>query len=218
MLTASCEIRPQAGAVTYRSRFESAPRLLESAARPLESAAGVMGKGQGKRRRGRELIMKARTFIGNALTCAALAFGVLLVEPARAQTDRPGPGGSGVLPWENSRVRLTRVSAEPGATLPAGGNQVLVYLTADPDGRMPAEAVWQASGTGDARNRGRVRLEALAIALKDLPPGAPSPHAARRVQRSGWSGCFRSYRQPARARGEAPIQRVHEHWSATRAS
>jgi hypothetical protein len=32
---------------------------------------------------------------------------------------------------------------------------------------MPAEAVWQAAGAGAVQNRGPVRLEALAIELKD---------------------------------------------------
>ena len=77
--------------------------------------------------------------------------------------------------WENNRVRLSRIAVEPGATLPAGAraDRVLVYLTADQDGRMPAaEAVWLPAGSGDVLNRGRARLEAIAIELKDPAAGA----------------------------------------------
>jgi quercetin dioxygenase-like cupin family protein len=72
------------------------------------------------------------------------------------------------LPWENSRIRVNRVSVEPGATLPSSGDRVLVYLSADANGRMPAEAVWQPAG-GAGQNSGRARLEAVAIDFKDAP-------------------------------------------------
>jgi hypothetical protein len=70
-------------------------------------------------------------------------------------------------------MRVTPVSVEPGSPLPAGAgsDRVLVYLTAGPDGMMPAEAVWQPAGAGDIQNRGKVRLEAIAIELKNVPPG-----------------------------------------------
>ena len=60
-----------------------------------------------------------------------------------------------------------QLSVIPGATLLAAGNQVLVYLTADPAGRLPVEAVWQSAGAGAIQNRGPVRLEAIAIELKE---------------------------------------------------
>ena len=94
---------------------------------------------------------------------------------ARSSRYRSGPStavraAAGVRrgPLENNRIRLTQLSVEPGATLPAGGNQVLVYLTADPDGRIPAEAVWQAAGAGAVQNRGPARLNAISIELKDV--------------------------------------------------
>ncbi len=71
------------------------------------------------------------------------------------------------MPWENNRFRLTQISVAPGATLPVRGDHVLVYLTADPDGRMPAEAVWRSAGATAVVNRGPVRLDAIAIELKD---------------------------------------------------
>jgi quercetin dioxygenase-like cupin family protein len=111
--------------------------------------------------------MKTRSHVSMPLIVAALALGALLIQPVGAQY------GSAIsvpsLPWENSRIRLTRLSIEPGAALPAAGNQVLVYLTADPEGRMPVEAVWQPVGGAAVENRGRVRLEAIAIELKDAP-------------------------------------------------
>jgi quercetin dioxygenase-like cupin family protein len=104
---------------------------------------------------------------------AALALAALLADPISAQYGRQGDSRLGV-PWENNRFRLTRVSVEPGATLPAQGNQVLVYLTADPVGRMPAEAVWQTAGASAVSNRGPARLEAIAIELKDARGAASS--------------------------------------------
>jgi quercetin dioxygenase-like cupin family protein len=121
-----------------------------------------------------EVTMTARCSVSAPPIFAALALGVLLAEPTGAQYSGPSAAGRLDVPWENNRVRLTQLSVEPGATLPAGGNQVLVYLTADPDGKLPAEAVWQPAGAGAVQNRGRVRLEAIAIELKDVPQGAVS--------------------------------------------
>jgi quercetin dioxygenase-like cupin family protein len=97
---------------------------------------------------------------------ATVALAALLAQPIFAQYERAGDGRL-QLPWENNRFRLTHVSVEPGAALSAGGDRVLIYLTAGPEGRMPAEAVWQPAGTAAVLNRGRVRLEAIAIELKD---------------------------------------------------
>ena len=83
--------------------------------------------------------MERRVPVCSSQIVATLALGALLTVPVMAQYSGTGSGGrrqSG--PLENNRIRLTQFSVEPGATLPAGGNQVLVYLTADPDGRFPA--------------------------------------------------------------------------------
>lgn len=103
----------------------------------------------------------------------ALALGAILTPAVEARQDRVGIGDAQRVFWESSRIRLARLSVEPGAALPAGSDQVVIYLTADADGRMPAEAVWQTAGA-QAINRGPVRLEAIAIELKD----APAPTAA----------------------------------------
>ena len=112
--------------------------------------------------------MKARSTVSMPPAFAALALAALLVHPIAAQYARQGEGRLRV-PWENNRFRLTQLSVQPGATLPARGNQVLVYLTADPDGRMPAEAVWQSAGAAAVVHRGPSRLEAIAIEVKDAP-------------------------------------------------
>jgi quercetin dioxygenase-like cupin family protein len=106
---------------------------------------------------------------------AAFALAALLADPIAAQYGRPSDGRL-QLPWENNRFRLTEMSVEPGGMLAAGANQVLVYLTADADGRMPAEAVWQPAGAAAVQNRGRVRLQAIAIELKEASgPAAGTP-------------------------------------------
>ncbi len=111
--------------------------------------------------------MKSRSTVSmSPVFCAALALAALAADPLAAQYGRQGGGRPGV-PWENNRFRLTHLSIEPGATLPARGDQVLVYLTADPDGRMPAEAIWQSGGANAVVNHGPARLDAIAIELKD---------------------------------------------------
>jgi len=104
---------------------------------------------------------------------AAVAIAAATGQPVSAQYGARTGADLPRLPWENDRVRVSLVTAEPGAALPAGPNRVLVYLTADPAGVMPAEAVWQPSGADGAVNRGPVRVEAIAIELKeDAPPSS----------------------------------------------
>lgn len=112
-----------------------------------------------------------RPFVSRFSVCTALALGVLLALPVEATYDSGGTGDPQGVFWENSRIRLTRLSVEPGAAIPAGGDRILIFFTADPDGKMPAEAVWQAASAGAIQNRGPVRLEAIAIELKDGAPG-----------------------------------------------
>jgi quercetin dioxygenase-like cupin family protein len=108
---------------------------------------------------------------------AALALAAVLPEPTRAQY---GPLTGGLtLPWDSARARVTQFSVAPSATLPTGTNRVLVYFTADPDGKMPADAVWQGDGAA-IQNRGPDRLDGLAIDLKDTPrpPAGVTPPEA----------------------------------------
>jgi hypothetical protein len=111
---------------------------------------------------------------------AALALAAMLTAPAGAQY---GPLTGGLsLPWENNRARITELAVARSASLPAGGDRVLVYLTAGPDGRFPAEAVWQGAGA-PIENRGPDRLDGIAIELKDAPrAGGPTPPEALDAQ------------------------------------
>ena len=71
--------------------------------------------------------------------------------------------------WENDRMQVRRVTLAPGERLSGDstGGSVIVFLTADLDGRIPpAEAAWRDPGTVTMENRGRGRFEALVVALK----------------------------------------------------
>ncbi|MBA3231446.1 MAG: cupin domain-containing protein [Acidobacteria bacterium] len=131
--------------------------------------------------------MKLYISVVTAPLFIVLAFAVLLAEPLAAQYARTTPA---LLDseWENDRLRVSRVTAEPGAALRgADADRILVYLTADADGQMsPAEAVWQPAGSGDLENRGRARVDAIAIELKDAPTrmGRGTPPEALSVSRS----------------------------------
>lgn len=112
---------------------------------------------------------------------AAVAIAAVMAEQLTAQYGTAGTARQEI-PWENNRLRIAPLSLEPGAALPAAGNQVLVYLTADAAGRMPPEAVWRPSGAEAVSNRGPARVEAIAIELKDVervsrgtPPEALAP-------------------------------------------
>jgi quercetin dioxygenase-like cupin family protein len=113
--------------------------------------------------------MRSRFPFLAAPVLAVLAVGAVFEQPTAAQYGRRSSAGPDQLEWENNRVRLRRIAVDPGATADAGAaaDRVLVYLTADQDGRMPeAEAVWQGAGSGALQNRGNARLEAIAIELK----------------------------------------------------
>jgi hypothetical protein len=84
--------------------------------------------------------------------------------------------------WEDDDLRVARVVLPPGervtAESPAGS--VIVYLTANLDGRMPpAEATWQPAGPIEMENHGRARFEALVIQYKRTIPASTSTTAER---------------------------------------
>lgn len=101
----------------------------------------------------------------------ALALGALVAQPLGAQSDGQAARGRHDVVWENDRMSVAQVSVDPGATVPAAGDRILIHFSADADGRMPAEAVWQPANAPSVENRGPRRLEALAIALKEAPQG-----------------------------------------------
>jgi quercetin dioxygenase-like cupin family protein len=104
------------------------------------------------------------------LTCVTLPPQRLAAQYAHASAGRQYASG-----WENDRIRVRTVSVEPGARLAApqgGADRVLVFLTGDLDGRMPAaEAIWQPTGGPEPENRGRVRVDAIVV---DVKPGTGS--------------------------------------------
>ena len=121
--------------------------------------------------------MTRRASVSLSPVVVALALSALLVEPTRGQY---GPLTAGLtLPWDSARARVTQFSVAPSATLPTGTNRVLVYFTAGPDGKMPADAIWQGDGA-EIPNRGPARLDGLAIELKDTPraPAGVTPPEA----------------------------------------
>jgi hypothetical protein len=118
--------------------------------------------------------------------------------------------------WENDDLRIARVMLGPGehvtADSPAGS--VIVYLTANLDGRMPAaDAVWQSAGSLEMENRGRARFEALVVQFKRTVPASapaaatPSSYSNRGMVPSmmAWSGygfvnwMDYSYREPVKS-------------------
>jgi quercetin dioxygenase-like cupin family protein len=121
--------------------------------------------------------MTRRASVSLSPVVAALALATVLAEPTRAQYG--SLTGGLTLPWENARARVTQLSVAPSGSLPAGSNRVLVYFTADLDGKMPADAVWQGEAAA-IQNRGPARLDGLAIELKDAPraPAGVTPPEA----------------------------------------
>ena len=90
--------------------------------------------------------MKHRYPLSRSPLVATVGLAALLTAPVGAQYGRAD--GRLQLPFANGRVRITQGSVPAGAMLPAAGNRVLSYLTADADGRRPADAVWQSADAG----------------------------------------------------------------------
>jgi hypothetical protein len=98
---------------------------------------------------------------------------------------------------ETDTVRIARVILAPGArvTTESRAGAVIVFLTADPDGRLPAsEAAWQAPGSIQLENRGPARFEAVLVQFKTAPGASPQREYAT-AARGIW---------PAYAMGEYP--------------
>jgi quercetin dioxygenase-like cupin family protein len=120
-------------------------------------------------RRIREETMTARLATLPFALALVLAFTVLRHMPA-AQEPSPSLTSRYASGWENDRLRVRSISVAPGAQVPAYGDSgaVFVFFTADLGGRMPAsEATWQPAGGGSLENRGKGRVDALVIELKN---------------------------------------------------
>jgi quercetin dioxygenase-like cupin family protein len=101
---------------------------------------------------------------------------VLSQGSAAAQYVQPSLANRYESGWENDQLRVRRISIEPGAQAPVqhDADSVFVFLTADLQGRMPpAEAIWQPAGAQELENRGRLRVDAVLIELKNGPVSAP---------------------------------------------
>jgi quercetin dioxygenase-like cupin family protein len=116
--------------------------------------------------------MRATTSVSLSPVLAALGLAAVLAQPIAAQYGGMPTTSRQSLPWENSRFKVQYLSVEPGASVPPSGNQVMVYLTADADGRMAPDAILQPPGA--LQNRGRVRLNAIAVEIKDLTDARPA--------------------------------------------
>ena len=103
--------------------------------------------------------------------------------PSAAQYSERSLANQYASAWENDRLRVRTVSIEPGARLDErdAADRVLVYLTADLEGRMPkAEAVWHPVDGPVLENRGKLRSIAIVIDVKAGPAtgaGATPPEA-----------------------------------------
>jgi quercetin dioxygenase-like cupin family protein len=103
---------------------------------------------------------------------AAVGLVALTPGPSAAQYFERSLGKQYASGWENDRLRVRTVSIEPGARLDERDevDRVLVYLTADLEGRMPqAEAIWQPARGPVLENRGRLRATAIVIDVKAGP-------------------------------------------------
>ena len=118
--------------------------------------------------------------VGGVLAAVAVGSSAL-TGTAAAQTGEP----ASQIVWENDRMQVHRVTLAPGEKVSGEsiGGSVIVYLTADLDGRMPAaEAAWREAGAVTMENRGVARFEALVIRLKDGAPrdgGMTAPEVVR---------------------------------------
>jgi quercetin dioxygenase-like cupin family protein len=116
--------------------------------------------------------MKARSSVMLSSLLTIAAAGVFLEGGVAAQYGERTSASRTPASWENDQFRVRRIALAPGAQIvpPEGQDTVLVFLTADLDGRMPpAEAVWLDRGPRPLENRGHERFEAIAIGVKDGP-------------------------------------------------
>jgi hypothetical protein len=100
-------------------------------------------------------------------------------------------GAASRIIWENDRMQIRRVSLGPGDGFDTDstGGSVIVFLTADFDGRVPtAEAAWRDPGPVTMQNRGRTRLEAVVVDLKGSATPSSRVTPPEVVRASGMAG------------------------------
>jgi quercetin dioxygenase-like cupin family protein len=120
-----------------------------------------------------EVKMTRRLLMGLSLLVAIGTAGALLEARGGAQYSSPSMATRYRAEWQSGHFDVRRIAIAPGARLDAPWtlDAVLVYLTADLDGRMPsAEVAWRPRGSAPLENHARTRFEAIAIGLNDAPP------------------------------------------------
>jgi quercetin dioxygenase-like cupin family protein len=113
-----------------------------------------------------------RVVLALSVLLAAAGLVALIPGPSAAQSLDRSLSNQYPSGWENDRLRVRTVSIDPGARLderePA--DRVLVYLTADVDGRMPkAAAIWHPVDGPALQNRGGLRSTAIVVDVKAGP-------------------------------------------------
>ena len=117
--------------------------------------------------------MTRRLSIALSLLVAFGTAGALLEAHVAAQYSSPSMANRYPAEWQSGHFDVRRIAIAPGARLEAPWklDAVLVYLTADLDGRMPpAEVAWRPRGSAPLENHAKTRFEAIAIGLNDAPP------------------------------------------------
>ena len=123
-----------------------------------------------------------------ALSCAGrlipfvglMVLGGVVVTPSFAQAPVAVDSSHYRVEFEDEHVRVLRVRLEPGREVMAHDHPdaVLVYFTADLQGRMPpVEAEWQAASVHEPENAARTWFEAVLVELKQAAPQEPGPLA-----------------------------------------
>ena len=104
---------------------------------------------------------------------------ILALSVGLLQASDPQGLGPYQVEWESDALRVVRVILSPGqrATAESSSGAVMVFLTADLNGRIPAsEAAWQDPGPVELENHGPARFEAIIIQFKQsVLQGAPTP-------------------------------------------
>jgi hypothetical protein len=112
--------------------------------------------------------------------------------------------------WEKDAVRVARVILPPGqrATAESSSGAVIVFLTADLNGRMPAaEAAWHEPGPIELENHGPARFEAIIIQFKQAAlQGAAAPTVLRAYSARGGTAGWPVYAIGWPIYGDEPVK------------
>ena len=113
--------------------------------------------------------MMAVIFLCSVVATPSFAQDPVKVDPTHSRVE-----------FEDDQVRVLRMRLGPGeqATTHSHPDAVLVYLTANLEGRMPpAEAEWQPASTHEPENSASASFQALLVELKLAPTQVAAPLA-----------------------------------------